>query len=227
MINKLCETIDQAVADIPDGAILLVGGFGAAGVPENLLTALLGRDVKDLTIVANNTGSGDETLGLLFKADRVKKVYASFPVPAARRYSHFKDSFNRSAVELELVPQGTLAERLRAAGAGLAGFYTPTGVGTAVAEGKDLRYFDGKPFVLERALHGDFALLRAHQGDRYGNLRFRKAARNFNPVMAMAAKFTIAEVEEIVDPGTIDPDDVHTAGIFVDRVVQAKRMVTG
>src|SRR5262249_21766026 len=149
MINKLVETVEQAVADIPNGSILLVGGFGSAGVPENLLAALLERDVNDLTIVSNNTGSGDETLALLFKADRGSKVYASFPAPAARRYSHFKDSFNRGAVELELVPQGTLAERLRAAGAGLAGFYTPTGVGTAVAQGKDLRYFDGKPYVLE------------------------------------------------------------------------------
>ena len=189
MINKLIETVDQAVADIPDGAILLVGGFGSAGVPENLLAALLERDVKDLTIVANNTGSGDETLGLLFKADRVKKVYASFPVPAARRYSHFKDSFNRGAVELELVPQGTLAERLRAAGAGTGRLLHADWLsGRRLPRARTCATSTASRSCWSGRCQGDFALLRAHQGDRYGNLRFRKAARNFNPVMAMAGQ---------------------------------------
>jgi len=221
MIDKVVASVEQAVADVPDGAVLLVGGFGAAGVPIMLLEALLERGTRDLTIVANNSGTGDDSLGLMFKHRRVRRLLASFPVGSASQ--HFREAFDAGAVELELVPQGTLAERMRAAGAGLGPFFTPTGAGTRVAEGKEVREINGRPYLLEQPLPGDFALIRAHQGDRYGNLRFRLAARNFNPVMAMAGRVTVAEVEELVEPGVLHPDDVHTPGVFVDRVVEVGR----
>lgn len=217
MINKIVASADEAVADIPDGAVILVGGFGDIGVPMQLLDALVRRAPKNLTIVANNAGTGDRGLALLFKHGLVRKLYASFP--AQRGADHFRRAFEAGEVELELVPQGTLAERIRAAGAGLGGFYTPTGVGTVIAEGKEVREIDGRLYVFEKAIRADVALIKAHLADRFGNLRYRLASRNFNPIMAMAARLTIAQVERIVPLGSIDPDDVHTPGVFVDRVV--------
>lgn len=217
MINKIVTTPDEAVADISDGAVILVGGFGDIGIPMQLVDALVRRGTRDLTIIANNAGTGDRGLALLFKHGMVRKLYASFP--AQRGADHFKTVFAAGTVELELVPQGTLAERIRAGGAGLGGFYTPTGVGTVIAEGKELREIDGRTYLLEKALRADVALIKAHLGDRFGNLRYRLASRNFNPVMAMAARLTIAQVERVVPLGSIDPDDIHTAGVFVDRVV--------
>lgn len=217
MINKIVATTDEAVADIPDGASIAVGGFGDIGVPMQLIDALVRRGVKNLTIIANNAGTGDRGLALLFKYGMVRRLYASFP--AQRGADHFRRAFEAGEVELELVPQGTLAERLRAAGAGLGGFYTPTGVGTVIAAGKEVREIDGRTYVFEKALRPDVALVKAHIGDRFGNLRYRLASRNFNPVMAMAARLTIAQVERIVPLGSIDPDDIHTAGVWVDRVV--------
>lgn len=217
MINKVVASADEAVADIPDGAVILVGGFGDIGVPMQLIDALVRRAPKNLTIVANNAGTGDRGLALLFKHGLVRKLYASFP--AQRGADHFRRAFEAGEVELELVPQGTLAERIRAAGAGLGGFYTPTGVGTIIAEGKEVREIDGRTYVFEKAIRGDVALIKAHLADRFGNLRYRLASRNFNPIMAMAARLTIAQVDRIVPLGSIDPDDVHTPGVFVDRVV--------
>lgn len=221
MIDRVVDGLDKAVEDIPDGAVLLVGGFGNSGIPQRLLGALLRRDVRNLTLVSNNCGSGEDSLSLMYKHGRVRKTVASFPTSRGGYY--FRAAFDRGEVELELVPQGTLAERMRAAGAGLGGFYTPTGVGTAVAEGKEVREIDGRVYLLERPLYGDYALIRAHVADPYGNVRFRKAARNFNPIMAMAARVTIAEVDELVPLGALDPDDVHLPGIFVHRVVVAGR----
>jgi 3-oxoadipate CoA-transferase alpha subunit len=217
VINKIVASVDEAVADISDGAVIMVGGFGDIGVPMQLIDALVRRAPKNLTIVANNAGTGDRGLALLFKHGLVRKLYASFP--AQRGADHFRAAFEAGQVELELVPQGTLAERIRAAGAGLGGFYTPTGVGTVIAEGKETREIDGRTYVFEKAIRADVALVKAHLADRFGNLRYRLASRNFNPIMAMAARLTIAQVERIVPLGSIDPDDVHTPGVFVDRVV--------
>ncbi|MBI4504157.1 MAG: 3-oxoacid CoA-transferase subunit A [Chloroflexi bacterium] len=217
MNNKIVATADEAVADIPDGAAIAVGGFGDIGVPMPLIDALVRHGAKNLTIIANNAGTGDRGLALLFKHGLIRRLYASFP--AQRGADHFRRAFEAGEVELELVPQGTLAERLRAASAGLGGFYTPTGVGTVMAEGKEVREIDGRTYVFERALRPDVALVKAHIGDRFGNVRYRLASRNFNPVMAMAARLSIAQVERVVPLGSMDPDDVHTAGVWVDRVV--------
>lgn len=217
MINKIVATADEAVADIPDGAAIAVGGFGDIGVPMQLIDALVRHGAKNLTIIANNAGTGDRGLALLFKHGLVRRLYASFP--AQRGADHFRRAFEAGEVELELVPQGTLAERLRAASAGLGGFYTPTGVGTVMGEGKEAREIDGRTYVFEKALRPDVALVKAHIGDRFGNVRYRLASRNFNPVMAMAARLSIVQVERIVPLGSMDPDDVHTAGVWVDRVV--------
>lgn len=222
MIDKVVSSIDEALADVHDGAVLLVGGFGGRGVPTKLIPGIARRGVKGLTIVSNNLGMGqDGDLGILFRNGQVKMAKASFPIRPGS--DDFKAAYDRGETQLEVIPQGTLAERIRAAGAGIAGFYTPTGVGTVLAEGKEVREIDGRMCVFERALPGDFALIRAKQADRYGNLRYHGGARNFNPVMAMAARVTVVEVEELVPLGSIDPENVHTPGIFVDRVVVVGR----
>ena len=222
MINKVVASVDEAVADIHHGAVLLVGGFGGRGIPTSLIKGVARLGVKNLTIVSNNLGMGQEgDLGLLFRNGQVSKAKASFPIRPG--CNDFKEAYDRGEVELEVIPQGTLAERIRAAGAGIGGFYTPTGVGTILAEGKEVRELDGRTYLFEKPLPGDFALIRAHQADRYGNLRYHLGARNFNPVMAMAGKVTIVEVEELVPLGELDPENVHTPGIFVDRIVVVGR----
>ena len=217
----MVASADEAVAGVRDGDVVLVGGFGNGGVPMRLVEALARLGRRELTIVSNNCGTGEVGLALLFKHHLVRKAYASFPAQAGNH--HFVAAYESGECELELVPQGTLAERLRAGAAGLGGFYTPTGAGTVLADGKETREIDGRTYVLERPLRGDVALVAAHRGDRFGNLRHRRSSRNFNPVMAMAAPLTIAEVAEVVPPGAIDPDDVHTPGIFVDVVVEVGR----
>jgi 3-oxoadipate CoA-transferase alpha subunit len=226
MISKITATTEEAVADIADGSTVMIGGFGAAGQPVELIEALLDGGARDLVVVNNNAGNGDTGLAALLKARRVRKIICSFP---RQTDSHVFDALYRAGdIELELVPQGTLAERIRAAGAGIAAFFTPTGAGTILAEGKETREFDGRAFVLEPALHADFALVRALRGDRLGNLVYRKTARNFGPIMASAASTTIAQVSEIVDAGQLDPESVVTPGIFVDRLVRVEpRAVTG
>ena len=217
MIDKVVGSVDEAVAGVRDGDVVLVGGFGNSGVPAALVEALVRLGRRGLTVVSNNCGTGDAGLALLFKHHLVARACASFPAQAGN--DHFAAAYEAGECQLELIPQGTLAERLRAAAAGLGGFFTPTGAHTDLVEGKETREIDGRTYVFESPLHGDVALVTAHLGDRLGNLRHRRASRNFNPVMAMAAKLTIAQVEQIVPAGTIDPDDVHTPGIFVDRVV--------
>jgi 3-oxoadipate CoA-transferase, alpha subunit len=218
VIDKVVASVDEAVTAVRDGDVVLVGGFGNGGVPMRLVEALARLGRRDLTLVSNNCGTGEIGLALLFKNRLVRKACASFPAQAGNH--HFVAAYEAGQCELELVPQGTLAERLRAAAAGLGGFYTPTGAGTELAAGKETREIDGRTYVFERPLRGDVALVTAQLGDRFGNLRHRRSSRNFNPVMAMAARLTIAQVERVVPPGEIDPDDVHTPGIFVDRVVE-------
>ncbi|MDB5961072.1 MAG: 3-oxoadipate CoA-transferase [Massilia sp.] len=218
MIDKTFATLEQAVADIHDGATVMIGGFGNAGMPSALIDALIAQGAKDLTIVNNNAGNGETGLAALLKARRVKKIICSFPRQAD---SHHFDALYRSGeIELELTPQGNLAERIRAAGAGIGGFFSPTSYGTLLAEGKETRLIDGRHYVLESPIHADFALIKALKGDRWGNLIYRKTARNFGPVMAMAAKVTIAQVTEIVALGELDPEAIVTPGIFVQRVVK-------
>ncbi len=218
MIDKTVATVAQAVAGIHDGATVMIGGFGTAGLPSALIDALIGQGARDLTIVNNNAGNGDTGLAALLKAGRVRKIVCSFP---RQTDSWVFDALYRSgSIELELVPQGNLAERIRAAGAGIGAFYTPTGFGTRLAEGKETRRIDGRDYVLEYPIHADFALIKALRGDRWGNLVYRKTARNFGPIMASAAKCAIAQVSEIVALGALDPEAVVTPGIFVRRVVQ-------
>jgi 3-oxoadipate CoA-transferase alpha subunit len=218
--TELLDTTDEAVAGIEDGATVLVGGFGLAGMPFDLIDALIRQGARDLTIVANNAGNGDVGLAALLKAGRVRKVVCSFPRQVD---SYVFDELYRSGrVELEVVPQGNLAERMRAAGAGIGGFYSPTGVGTMLAEGKEARVLGGREYVLELPIRGDYALISAHRADRMGNLVYRRTARNFGPVMATAATTTIAQVTEVVDTGALDPEAVVTPSIFVDRVVQVQ-----
>ena len=218
MINKVVASAARAVTDIPDGATVMIGGFGTAGMPSELIDALIAKGSKDLTIVNNNAGNGDTGLAALLKARQVKKIICSFP---RQTDSWVFDGLYRSGeLELELVPQGNLAERIRAAGAGIGAFYTPTGYGTPLAEGKETRRIDGRDYVLEYPIHADFALIKALRGDRWGNLVYRKTARNFGPIMAAAAKCTIAQVREIVNLGDLDPENVVTPGIFVQRVVE-------
>jgi 3-oxoacid CoA-transferase A subunit len=219
VVDKVCGTTAEAVADVFDGAVIMVGGFGDAGVPGRLLEALRERRRKGLVIVHNGAGRGDHFVSGLIKDGAVRRVVASMP----RASPHFAELYLQGKVELELVPQGTLVERIRSAGAGLGGFYTPTGVGTELAEGKEVRTIDGRQYVFERALHADFAFVKAHRGDRLGNLTYRMAMRNFNPVMATAATTVIAEVDEVVAAGSLPVEEVHTPGIFVDHVVQAER----
>lgn len=218
MIDKTCDSLERAVADIPDGATIMIGGFGNAGMPAALIDALLAQGARELTIVNNNAGNGETGLAALIREKRVRKMVCSFPRQAD---SHYFDALYRAGeIELELTPQGNLAERIRAAGAGIGGFFTPTGYGTLLAEGKETRVIDGRHYVLESPIHADFALIKALRGDRWGNLVYRKTARNFGPIMAMAAKVTIAQVADVVELGAIDPETVVTPGIFVQRVVK-------
>jgi 3-oxoacid CoA-transferase subunit A len=236
-MNKVCASAAQAVADIPDGATLLAGGFGLCGIPENLVAALVARGTKDLVVISNNCGVDDFGLGLLLRARQIRKMISTY----VGENRNFEQQFLGGELEVELVPQGTFAERIRAGGAGIPAFYTPTGHGTQISDGglpmrygpggsvvkasppKETREFGGRPYVLEHALTGDFALIKAWKADETGNLVFRKTARNFNPMMAAAGRITIAEVEQIVPAGALDPDHVHVPGIFVQRVVLGER----
>jgi 3-oxoadipate CoA-transferase alpha subunit len=218
MINKIVSSVAHAVRDIHDGATVMIGGFGAAGMPAELIDALIDLGARDLTIVNNNAGNGDMGLALLIKAKQVRKIICSFPRQADSW--HFDNLYKAGELELELVPQGNLAERIRAAGAGVGAFFTPTGYGTLLAEGKETREIDGRNYVLEYPIHADFALIKALRGDRWGNLIYRKTARNFGPIMATATKCTIAQVREIVKLGDLDPEEIVTPGIFVQRVVE-------
>jgi 3-oxoacid CoA-transferase subunit A len=218
-MNKVIGSAAEAVAQIPDGATIMVGGFGVCGNPENLLAALLAQGTKGLTVISNNAGIDDFGLGPILKARQIRKMIATY----VGENREFERQFLAGELEVELVPQGTFSERIRAGGAGIGGFFTPTGVGTIVADGKETRIIEGRAYVLEMPLKADFALVRAFKGDRLGNLVFRKTARNFNPMMATAAQTTIAEVEHLVEPGDIEPDSVHTAGIFVRHIVQGAR----
>lgn len=217
-MNKVLRDADEAAALVPNGVTIMMGGFGLCGIPENLIAALQRRGTKDLTIVSNNAGTDDSGIGPLLKARQVRKMIATY----VGENKEFERQFLQREIEVELVPQGTFSERIRAAGAGIAAFYTPTGYGTLIAEGKETKVFDGRHYILERALHADFAFVKAWQGDTLGNLVYRRTARNFNPVMATAARFTIAEVEQLVEPGEIDPHLVHTPGIYVSRVIQGR-----
>jgi 3-oxoadipate CoA-transferase, alpha subunit len=224
MINKIMPSAKAALGDVPDGATVMIGGFGTAGLPNELIDALIEQGAKNLTIVNNNAGNGDTGLAALLAAKRVRKIICSFPRQAD---SHHFDALYRSGqIELELVPQGNLAERIRAAGAGIGGFFTPTGYGTELAKGKETREIGGRMYVLEAPIHADYALIKAEAGDRWGNLVYRMTARNFGPVMAMAAKVTVATVHKIVDLGQFDPETVVTPGLFVQRVVQVARVAT-
>jgi 3-oxoacid CoA-transferase subunit A len=236
-MDKVYKGAIDAVRDIPDGAVILAGGFGLCGIPENCIAALRELGTKDLTVVSNNCGVDDFGLGVLLRNKQIKKMISSY----VGENKEFERQYLSGELEVELTPQGTLAERIRAGGAGIPAFYTPTGAGTAVSEGglpllynsdgsvkkysekKEVRAFDGRDYVLETAIRGDFAIVKAWRGDRYGNLVYRHTAMNFNPMMAMAAKVTIAEVEEVVEVGSIDPDHVHTPGVFVHRVIQGER----
>ena len=210
----------SALADVHDGATIMIGGFGNAGMPRALIDALIAQGARDLTIVNNNAGNGDTGLAALLAAGRVRKIICSFP---RQTDSHVFDGLYRSGkIELELTPQGNLAERIRAAGAGIGGFFSPTGYGTLLAEGKETRLINGRHYVLESPIHADYALIKALKADRWGNLVYRKAARNFGPIMAMAAKCTIAQVDEVVTLGDLDPEVIITPGIFVKRVVQSE-----
>ncbi len=218
MVNKIFPGLREALAGIHDGATIMIGGFGNAGMPRELIDGLIDQGATDLTIVNNNAGNGDTGLAALLAARRVKKIVCSFPRQAD---SHVFDGLYRSGeLELELTPQGNLAERIRAAGAGVGAFFSPTGYGTLLAEGKETRLINGKNYVLEYPIHADFALIKALKADRWGNLVYRKAARNFGPIMAMAAKCTIVQVDQVVELGELDPEVIVTPGIFVQRVVQ-------
>ncbi|MAI99134.1 MAG: 3-oxoadipate CoA-transferase [Nisaea sp.] len=216
-INKIADDMVAALEGTKDGATVLVGGFGNAGLPNDLIHALIDQGATDLTVVANNAGSGTEGLAALFAAGRVRKIICSYP--RAQRCDIFDALYKADKVELELNPQGTLSERMRAAGAGIPGFYTATGIGTELADGKEIRNFDGRDYVFETALKGDLALIAAYKGDRWGNLLYKRSQRNFGPVMAAAATVTVAQIRQQVELGDIDPDDVHTPGIYVDKLV--------
>jgi len=217
MINKIVQSMAEAMAGIGDGALVLIGGFGSIGQPNALIEGLIEQGAKDLTVVANNAGVGHTGLARLMEVGRVRKIICSYPRTSDPVV--FEELYRAGRIELEVMPQGTMAERMRAAGAGIAAFYTPTSVGTLLAEGKEQREFSGRQYVLEKALAGDVALIEAWEADRWGNLTYRSSARNFNPVMAMAAKLTVVQAQHIVDLGTLDPEKVATPGIFVQRVV--------
>ncbi|GAB3335793.1 CoA transferase subunit A [Marivirga atlantica] len=214
MINKVVKNADEAVKDIPSGAVLMLGGFGLCGIPENSISALLKTGVKNLTCISNNAGVDDFGIGLMLKTHQVKKMISSY----VGENAEFERQLLSGELEVDLIPQGTLAERVRAGGAGIPAFYTPAGYGTEVAEGKETREFDGKMYLLESWLRADFSLVKAWKGDTAGNLIFKGTARNFNPMMAAAGKITIAEVEELVPAGELDPNEIHTPGIYVQRI---------
>ncbi len=214
-MNKVFESAEAAVFDIEDGATIMSGGFGLCGNPENLIRALRERGTKNLTIISNNCGTDHYGLGILLQNRQIRKMISSY----VGENKNFEQQYLSGELEVELNPQGTLAERIRAGGAGIPAFFTPTGYGTVVAEGKETREFDGRHYVLETALKADYAIVKAWKGDRHGNLIFRATARNFNPLMAAAARVTIAEVEELVEPGELDPDQIHTPGIYVQRIL--------
>ena len=218
MINKLVPSASAALSDIPDGATVMIGGFGNAGMPAVLIDALIAQGARELTIVNNNAGNADAGLAALIKAKKVRRILCSFPRQADSW--HFDAAYRAGEIELELVPQGTLAERIRAAGAGIGAFFTPTAYGTRLAEGKETRRIGGRDYVLEYPIHADYALIKADRADRWGNLAYRKTARNFAPIMAAAAKCTIVQVRETVELGELDPETVVTPGIFVKRVVK-------
>jgi 3-oxoacid CoA-transferase subunit A len=215
-VNKVLASAEEAVERIPDGATIMMGGFGLCGIPETLIAALKARGTSGLTVISNNAGIDDFGIGVLLRTRQVRKMIATY----VGENKEFERQFLSKELEVELVPQGTFAERIRAGGAGIAGFFTPTGYGTIVSEGKETRLIDGRPYVLESPLKADFAFVKAWRGDRSGNLVYRKTARNFNPVMATAAAVTIAEVEHLVEPGELDPDQVVTPGIFVRHILQ-------
>jgi len=224
MIDKVAASVAEALQGVSDGATVMIGGFGTAGIPNELVDGLIEQGARDLTIVNNNAGNGEHGLAALLKAGRVLKIICSFPRQAD---SHvFDELYRRGKIELELVPQGNLSERIRAAGAGIGAFFTPTGYGTELASDKETREIGGRQYVLEYPIHADLALVKAERGDRWGNLTYRKAARNFGPVMAMAAKRTIASVHEVVPIGALDPENVVTPGIFVSRIVKVERVAT-
>jgi 3-oxoacid CoA-transferase subunit A len=215
-MDKRVPNADAAIANLKDGATILMGGFGLCGIPENLIAAVRRKGTRNLTVVSNNAGVADFGIGLLLQTRQIRKMIATY----AGDNKLFEQQVLAGELEVELNPQGTLLERLRCGGAGLAGVYTPTGVGTMVAEGKEVREFDGRKFLLERALRGDFAFIKAWKGDRWGNLIYRRTARNYNPIMATAADFVLAEVEQLVEVGQLDPDCIHTPGIYVDAIFQ-------
>ena len=219
MIDKFFATPEAALADVPDGATVMIGGFGGAGMPAQLIDCLIAQGATDLTVVNNNAGNADSGLAALIGAGRVRKILCSFPRQADSW--HFDRLYRAGKIELELVPQGTLAERIRAAGAGVGAFFTPTAYGTRLAEGKETRRIHGRDYVLEYPIHADYALIKADRADRWGNLTYRKTARNFAPIMAAAAKCTVVQVREIVELGQIDPEHVVTPGIFVKRVIKS------
>jgi 3-oxoacid CoA-transferase subunit A len=215
-MNKVVANADEAIFDICDGATIMVGGFGLCGIPENLIAAVARKGLKDLTIISNNAGVDDFGLGVLLQNRQVKKCVSTY----VGENKLFEELVLSGELELELVPQGTFAERIRAGGAGIPAFYTPTGVGTLIAEGKETREFNGRMYVMEAALNAEFSLIKAWKGDKWGNLVFRKTARNFNPMIGTAGKITIAEVEELVEVGDLNPDDVHLPGVYVKRIMQ-------
>jgi 3-oxoadipate CoA-transferase alpha subunit len=218
MIDKIVSSTAQALADVPDGATVMIGGFGPAGQPMELIDALIEQGAKDLVVINNNAGNGTFGLAALLAAGRVRKIVCSFPRQTDSQV--FDGLYHAGKIELELVPQGNLAERIRAAGAGIGAFFTPTAYGTPLAEGKETREIDGRHYVLEYPLHADYALIKAERGDRWGNLTYRKTARNFGPIMASAAKTTVVQVRQVVELGQLDPENVITPGIFVQRVVE-------
>ena len=224
MIDKISESVEAALQGVLDGATVMIGGFGGAGQPNELIDGLIAQGARDLTIVNNNAGNGDAGLAALLAKKRVRKIICSFPRQSDSH--HFDALYRAGELELELVPQGNLAERIRAAGAGIGGFFTPTGYGTLLAEGKETREIDGRMYVLESPIHADYAFIRAERGDRWGNLTYRMTARNFGPVMAMAAKCTIATVHDIAELGSLDPEAVVTPGLFVQRIVKVERVAT-
>lgn len=217
-INKCVSSYHQAIEGLKDGMTVLSGGFGLCGIPENLIGAIARANTQQLTLISNNCGVDDFGLGLLLRNRQIRKILASY----VGENQLFEEQLLRGEIEVELTPQGSLAERLRAGGAGIPGFYTATGVGTEVAKGKEIKNFDGKDYLLERAITGDFALIKAYKADPYGNLIYRKTSRNLNPLMAMAGKITVVETEEIVPLGDLDPDHIHTPGIYVDRIIQGQ-----
>lgn len=224
MINKLKDSALEALRDVADGSTVMIGGFGTAGLPTELIDALLEQGARELTVVNNNAGNGDTGLAALLAAGRVRKIICSFPRQADSH--HFDALYRSGGIELELVPQGNLAERIRAAGAGIGAFFTPTGYGTQLAEGKECRVIGGRGHVLEYPIHADYALIKAERGDRWGNLCYRKTARNFGPIMASAARITVASIHELAELGAIDPETVVTPGLYVQRLVLLPRSQT-